>query len=161
MAWAVTVLLWQGIANGLSAKNTNAGQWSRPHKFRAWPSSERLVAVHERIKDVCIDNRPADDVLRWTADKPKAVVYFDPPYRSVFTAPYEHTELSDDIDGILLAQQGRVAISGYDTEWDRHEMHLRAGAAALNFHKTKSAWRTEVLWTNYQPEQRFVQKSLL
>ena len=158
VAWAVTVLLWQGMTNGINPKQTSDAQWSRPHKHRARPSSERLMAVCARIKDVCIDNRPAEDVLRWTADKPNVVAYLDPPYQTAVTSPYEFSEVGSGLTDLLLAQQGRIAISGYGDEWDhlgwnRHEMRLKTGAAALASKRDEDAWRTEVLWGNYAPRR--------
>ena len=165
VAWAVTVLLWQGMTNGLNPRQTNESQWSRPHKHRSRPSSERLMMVHERIKDVCIDNRAAADVLRWTADKPNTVIYVDPPYRTAVTSPYEHTEIGSETTDLLLAQTGRVAVSGYSSEWDhlgwwRHEIRLKTGAAALTSSRGDSAIRTEVLWTNYPPDSHRGQREL-
>jgi DNA adenine methylase len=79
---------------------------------------DRLPAVHGRLKNVALSNRPAADVIR-EFDGPATVFYLDPPYlQSTRASPDvychemtepQHRELLDT----LLTVKGKVLLSGY------------------------------------------------
>ena len=114
--------------------------------------SERVAALAERMWNVQLECRDALDLLEQVAKRDYTVIYIDPPYRDGSKAAYRKGKDGVDVErmaGLLLAQRGRVAISGYDDEWDRlgwrrEERTWREGA---NLHKPRE--RTEVLWMNY------------
>ena len=93
--------------------------------------------------------------------KLKAIRYYggksvDPPYADTNNEPYavvrhDREETAD----LLKAQRGKVAISGFDDEWDglgwlRHEREK-----SVNVTKARTR-RLEVLWTNYELEPRLI-----
>ena len=60
----------------------------------------------------------------------------------------------DALTEALLAQRGRVAVSGYGDEWDHlgWQRHERTGH--MRDHRPGSyTVRTEVVWTSYDPPQ--------
>jgi DNA adenine methylase len=123
-----------------------------------WTAIEGLEAVHHRLKDVKILNRPALDVIR-SEDTPATLHYLDPPYlsetrtaRKVYAhemTARDHQELLD----VIRQCQGKVMLSGYgnplyDTAlagWNRHTFDVPNNAAGND----KKRLMTEVLWTNY------------
>ena len=130
-----------------------------------WP--DRLPdALADRLRHVRIERRDCAEMVERFAAEPAAVIYLDPPYRETSrpSGMYRHGSAAVDWSDLASAVQGAraaVAISGYGTEWDdlldagwRRQEHatyttlLRAtGAGAENAERH----RTEVLWTNYPP----------
>jgi DNA adenine methylase len=126
----------------------------------AWLSAvEGLPAVHERLKQVAILNRPALDVIR-SQDGPATLFYLDPPYlHETRTAreAYGQFEMSATDHGELLdalrTVKGRVMLSGYRSAlynrkvsaWNRHEFELPNNAANGNSKRRM----VECLWTNF------------
>jgi site-specific DNA-adenine methylase len=126
----------------------------------AWLSAvEGLPAIHERLKRVVVENRPALDVIR-EHDSAGTFFYLDPPYvhetRTVTDAygdfemtVADHRELLD----VLLHCQGKVMLSGYANElydgmlagWVRHEFDLPNNAASGK----EKRRMTEVIWCNF------------
>ncbi len=119
---------------------------------------EGLPAVHDRLRRVAIENRPAIEVIQ-REDGPGTLFYCDPPYlhstRNA-TAVYahemteaEHRELRD----ALRQVEGKVMLSGYPSElydttlhdWTRHTFDLPNHASGS---KTKDR-ETEVVWCNF------------
>lgn len=162
-AWAVSVLLMQGITVSLNAERSH---WRR----RFIPNREngtrglcandnfiaRLESVAQRIRYVQLECTDAIKLLRSVADRDDTVVYADPPYAS---APahkhYGRTLDTDAFTEALLACRGRVAVSGYGEEWDhlgfvRHE-HAATSYALGSLTADSRPTRTEVLWTNFEP----------
>ncbi|NMC20896.1 MAG: DNA adenine methylase [Thermogutta sp.] len=121
---------------------------------------EDLPEIALRFLPVQIENRPARDVIL-LYDSPQTLFYCDPPYVHATRGDskayaYEmddagHRELAE----LLNSVQGKVAISGYDCDlmnrlygppvWRKHV------GPTKTIHSTKDE-RTEVLWTNYDPE---------
>jgi DNA adenine methylase len=118
-----------------------------------------LEAVHDRLRDVKVLNRPALEVIR-SEDTSATAFYLDPPYlheTRTATQVYgafemteaDHRELLDT----LLQCRGKVMLSGYpstlyDTAlagWSRHNFDLPNNAAGG---KAKGR-ETEVLWCNF------------
>lgn len=119
-----------------------------------------LVAVHQRLKRVLVENRPAAELIP-QYDRPGAVIYCDPPYLAgtrkavgVYGAfemtDADHAEL---LDTLTAVEHARVLVSGcpsrlYDRRlkgWNRHERDVANHAAGGKRKERK----TEVVWTNY------------
>lgn len=124
--------------------------------------TERMMAgIHDladRIRNVQFLNRPAVDILRRLESTKHAVIYCDPPYINARTDTYHvvQHDFEETID-TLKRQKGRVAISGYDDQWDeldweRHELAVKSFMANDIDEERKN--RVEVLWTNYKPEKQ-------
>ena len=120
-----------------------------------WP--QVIQALCQRLQGVLIENRPAIDVMR-QHDAPNTLHYVDPPYlhgtRVMRGLRYYRHELSDaeheTLLEVLLALQGYVLVSGYDSEL--YHDHLKG----WRVYRTRSriaasrggGVRTEVLWVN-------------
>lgn len=146
-------------------KGDGESGWSGRYVPRGRPffSTERLIdgleSLADRLRYVQVLNRPAEFILERVAHLPHTMIYADPPYSTADTTSYG----VDNIDKPALielfkAQQGQVAISGYNDEWDelgweRHEFDTyvsSSDADATPHRKSKRVVeRTEVLWTNY------------
>ena len=159
-AWAVTVVLDQGFMHSLAHctpgtwalvtrdSNKGAEQWDIP----------RLAA---RMRRVQLEQRPAVDLLDRVSAVGEAMIYVDPPYGEGVSvgidAAYGVADLTD-LTGVLLAQTGKVAVSGYGTEWDhlgwRRETKTARQQTGIAPAGGARASRTEVLWLNFPPAQR-------
>jgi DNA adenine methylase len=126
----------------------------------AWLGAvEGLPAVHNRLKQVVVLNRPALEVIR-QQDGPQTLFYCDPPYlpetrtaREVY-GPLEMTRAEHEELLATLAQcRGKVMLSGYPSalyddalaSWTRHTFDLPNNAAGGK----EKARETEVLWCNF------------
>ena len=147
-----TICIMQGMAS--SPGNTGWRHHYQPLGSLAWREGldDRIADLAERIRDVALENRPAEELIERIAGVEKAVLYVDPPYPSVAPGLYGVESLDRDrLTAGLQSLVGRAAISGYGDEWDhlgwrRHErstVRMTPGKAASP--------RTEVLWTNYDP----------
>jgi DNA adenine methylase len=120
---------------------------------------EDLPHIAERLLRVQIENRPAIDVIE-LYDSPATLFYCDPPYihhtrgdskaYGYEMTDTQHTELAK----VLNRVQGKVAISNYPCElmdelYPAPKWHTTVCKTKTN-HATKGQ-RTEVLWTNYDP----------
>ena len=153
-AWALTVVLSDGFMH------TDYGNLSWQPTYdttgvKALPGRERLQRLADRIRDVQLENRDACDILERIAKVPQAVVYCDPPYRSsvIGSDMYKTEPDLNRLTELLQAQQGQVAISGYNDEWDhlgwrKTPRHVQSAVGARGN-------RLEHLWFNYLPEARF------
>jgi DNA adenine methylase len=126
----------------------------------AWQNAiDGLPAVHERLRDVRVLNRPALDVIR-QEDQPATLFYLDPPYvheTRTSTEVYgrfemtlgDHRELLETVRGC----RGKVILSGYDnglyntvlSDWTRYTQGLPNNAAG----GASKRRMTEVLWCNF------------
>ncbi len=119
-----------------------------------------LPQIAERLLRVQIENRPAHDVIH-LYDAPDSLFYCDPPYihdtRGDAKA-YGHEMTNQehaDLAKVLNTVQGMVAVSNYQCElmdelYSSPKWFKTASEARTN-HATKGV-RTEVLWTNYDPQ---------
>ena len=110
----------------------------------------RITALAGRIRAVVLESVDAVDLLQRFTTYPDSIIYCDPPYAG--TQSYAHDVDRGALTDALRAQQGRVAVSGYEGEWDHlgWEPHRRKINAYIGtFHK--KGGRVEVLWTNYTP----------
>lgn len=136
-----------------------------PMRQRIGGLPDRLSVIKARIEGVHFTNRPALDLLDRFKDEAGAVVYVDPPYRDrANTSPYAVVQQDhEDTLQALLRMKGRVAVSGYGSDWDELEAagwtrtdyrtHTVVGLTQLNSEPGK---RTESLWTNFVPETQGV-----
>ena len=129
-------------------------------RFGDWRGGldDRLLALRDRLANVVIENRDACELLGRVADRTDTLIYADPPYPSVAALYPEKVDFGNLADA-LLAQRGRVAVSGYGDEWDhlgweRHEHNTITTTGGKAQGSTRS--RVEVLWTNYPSEWRLL-----
>lgn len=120
--------------------------------------AEACEALIARLRGVTIENRNAIEVMQ-AHDRVDVLHYVDPPYvASTRDAGSDYRyEMKDDchreLAGILHCLKGKICLSGYPNDlyeelykgWMRVEKKALADGAAA---------RTEVLWMNYQPEDK-------
>ena len=123
---------------------------------RIWESSD-ILALRERIKRVQLRTADACSILARMQGEPAAVIYCDPPYRTADDSKYQAQPDIERLTEALLAQQGRVAVSGYNDEWDhlgwRSESFPTSANVVVSGTNARLP-RTEKLWMNYDPPQR-------
>ena len=125
---------------GLNNKNTK----------RQMSGDIKRMAV--RLRDVQLECTPAERLLKRVANIENAIVYADPPYASTDTSPYELGDVdTDQLSDLLLAQKGRVAISGYPGEWDNLGWKMYTTISERIQINGKREPRTTCLWLNYTP----------
>lgn len=140
-------------------KNDVQGR-ERAYAAKYWTELPEIISqAAERLRGVQIEHRPADEVIaRFNA--PNVLIYCDPPYvlssRSGGKKQYKH-EMTDrdheELLAVLRAHRGPVLISGYRSELYDRELegwHREATTATDQL----SRRREEVLWMNFEPEQR-------
>jgi DNA adenine methylase len=124
-----------------------------------WNAIDGLPAVHRRLRDVLVLNRPALDLIRGH-DGPDTLFYLDPPYLHQTRAatdvygPHEMSEADHrELLGVLLGCRGKVMLSGYPNDlydralagWTRHTRDIANHAAGGR----KKGRETEELWCNF------------
>lgn len=160
------VLPGEILENMQNGKSETRGSWNwNPEpgsaRIRIFEKQEpMLMRVAQRLLRVQLECLPAQEVIQ-KYDSPGTLFYVDPPY----TWLGAYVENSDAWKTIKLAEQlrrvqGRVAISGYSTEF--HENLYQGWRRALGPVKTKPAGRgvggkdgqktREALWMNYDEE---------
>lgn len=151
-------------ATGFRASAYRSGT-TPAHDWANFPAC--IDAIVERLQGVCIEKRPATDVIK-SHDSLETLFFVDPPYvRSVREQRQRSVykfELSDRqhraLAAVLREVEGMVLLSGYrcslyddelfpDWNWAEREC-LADGARA----------RTEVLWLNPAAEERLTQLRL-
>ena len=160
-ALALHIIITQSLLHG---PKMGTGEWAPVFKNhiagRRSPESRRrqFRRLADRLRDVQIESRDALQILKRTADIERAVIYCDPPYPSANTTPYAYAEI--DLPAMreaLLAQKGRVAISGYGAEWDslgwrKLERSYKYCGANVGGGPGPGA-RMECLWVNFDPPE--------
>jgi DNA adenine methylase len=133
------VLVRQSLAGrgdtftGVTKSRTRGGRNAETNAW--WNAVDGLPAVHERLKRVLVECRPAEELMAGH-DVPGAVMYADPPYLPETRATvgeYGPHEMTAAEHGAFLAAANRVRhakvlISGYPSEmydralrgWTRH-----------------------------------------
>jgi DNA adenine methylase len=159
------------VRTGL-AQTASVGRWANcKNTSRAGMSGvvsrwlggvEMLPEIGERLLRVQIENRPAVDVIN-LYDSEDTLFYCDPPYihetrgdskaYGYEMTDQQHRELAD----ALNSAKGMVALSNYDCElmdelYPSKRWRKITGPAKTN-HSTKDT-RTEVLWVNYDPQDK-------
>ena len=115
---------------------------------------ERIDQIRDRVIGVQLANMPAVELLERVCDNPDVVAYCDPPYADANTGSYavvQHDTAA--MFDVLRQVRGRVAISGYGSEWDALGWHRSEYATYANL-KDGFDKRTEVLWSNFKPEMQ-------
>jgi len=155
-ATAVATILFQSMHKTAYAKSFSVTYSKNIGRKVTSRSEQFFLNLHHRIKDVQFVNTDALKLMKRIADNPDFVIYVDPPYENASTQLYgmnnqiDHDNLKD----VLINMTGKVAISGYgdtydDLGWRRHEKDVLMYSMTSNL-KTLDK-RTEVLWTNYEP----------
>ena len=146
-ALAVHVVLSQGFVPGMSSGLRSWRRWRRL-------ASMDIRALADRLADVLLENRDAVEVLDEQARYPNHVVYCDPPYHTADTLAYTVDVDRGAMAEVLRAAKAKVAISGYNDEWDELGWERRDYFTYTTNTAAGSGPRTEVLWCNYAaPEQ--------
>ncbi|MGL5825386.1 MAG: DNA adenine methylase [Nocardioides sp.] len=155
--------VWVQLAQGRGSRLGTRTGWRFVHGTNRMALAKYLDGYHHRIAPaaarlhgVSLESRPAVDLIR-AYQRPGCLIYADPPYLAdvrhgrqyavEMTTVAEHEELLD----LLVSSPAHVAVSGYDHPLYHHalrgwEIHR---FAATNMRGNP---RTEVLWTNYQPQ---------
>ena len=169
VALAVAIVLAQSMTHTLGSRVTDWRSAWQPSQASARMSTfpPHLQAAAHRVRRVQFETRDAITLLHRAAKIECAVVYCDPPYRSIDVS-HRYGSRDLDIEGLTeaLAQQcGKVAVSGYAHEWDhlgwvRNEFSKTVIVPSRQGYDGTSPVRTEVLWTNYEPEPRLIQPEM-
>lgn len=128
-----------------------------------WTTIEGLPAVHARLRQVVVLNRPAVDAIR-TQDGESTLFYCDPPYlheTRATTDDYDHEMTADDhteLLAVLRACRGKVMLSGYRSQlyddmladWQRVDFDLPNNAAG----GASKRRMTECVWCNFEPVRK-------
>ncbi len=140
-------------------KNDVQGR-ERAYAANGWVElPELIVQASERLRGVQIEQRPAVELIS-RFNSPNVLIYCDPPYvlssRSGGKRQYKHEMTDQDHEELLTAlkvHRGPVLISGYRSElYDRalEDWHQETAVTTDQL----SRRRKEVLWMNFEPEQR-------
>ena len=134
------------------------GTWARSpvrpdkaHGFAKLPPE--LPFISARFRKVQIENIDAIKLLKDCAKFPNTLIYCDPPYLSRDSSGYKNDNFDvEELEEVLLAQKGAVAISGANEEWDslgwhKHEQRLAKNRVMHGFELGEDD--TEAVWTNY------------
>ena len=153
-AWAVYVVIQHGITHGLGHTTYCVYFGQGKKKMGGDRFSQRIMPLHNRLKDVQIENKDAVDLLERLSSLDYAVVYCDPPYEFADTYAYGQERVTrEKMSEILLCQRGRVAISGYGAEWDHLGWNKKVFVVPFTGigkgKKKRDPQRTECLWMNY------------
>ena len=157
------VILNFSLLHGDGARPTFAVDWGRDGaRTRGRIRYDDVIRLGARLAEVQILCRDGVDVIESLASNPHAVIYVDPPYRTSDTSVYRHGDMDwERLGEAMAACKGRVAVSGYVDEWNslgwqRHEYQTTAAGGFMSRMRADNSLptRTEVLWTNYEPDQR-------
>lgn len=165
------VLAWMGFRGNTGEPNPpfRCGiRWKGISEAKGWSKYPKtLQEVHERLKDVIIENQPALKLLK-KFDKQDTIFYLDPPYmhntrtNKKNHAIYKHEMKDEDHKELLdfcLQSKAMILISGYDNPLYNDKLKrwrkLQKNVQASGF--SGSVKRTECLWINPQAQ---IQRSL-
>lgn len=140
-------------------KNDVQGR-ERAYAAKGWVElPELIVQASKRLRGVQIEQRPAVELIS-RFNSPNVLIYCDPPYvlssRSGGKRQYKHEMTDQDHEellSVLKVHKGPVLISGYRSElYDRalEDWHRETTVTTDQL----SRRRNEVLWMNFEPEQR-------
>ena len=154
-AWAFIVRcqLSGNLANPLSSKSR--GYLVRRNNGITATAMLDFAAIAERLREVQLSSKDAVWHLVRLADKPHALIYLDPPYHSgeYVADQYEHHPDIDTLGELMLAQSGKVAVSGYGEEWDMLGWEKHTCDTYSSSYNGRNH-RVETLWTNYTPDKK-------
>ena len=139
--WSVSAHAPSGGVNDRTARNGHLWRTGLPD----------IDYCCQRLSNVQLPQRDGIDVMMSVAKHPHVDMYCDPPYPSSSQDCYSHTIDIDAMTEALLAQQGRVLVSGLGDEWDhlgwRVAEYVRDDTSAKL--SGGASYRTEKLWMNY------------
>jgi DNA adenine methylase len=136
-----------------------AARRQKPRKVSKWLRSiEGLVAVHERLKRVLLENAPVIKLIQ-QQDGPGTLFYCDPRdlHETCSTTDACGNEMTEadhrELLNVLKKCRGKVMLSGYPSglydqtlsDWNRHTFDMSNHAAGGG----QKGQETEVLWVNY------------
>ena len=154
-AWATTYALLKSLSGSIEQQMSWAVKLD-PQATLSWIDLRLLDQLYERIKMIQFDCRDALVLLDRIKNKESVHIYCDPPYPN--TTGYRMTVDQNELDTLLLAQKGRVAVSGYEGDRPRLE---EAGWRLETFNRYATfasqgvaTKKVEALWMNYQPLHR-------
>lgn len=163
-ALACHIVITQGMSQGPGGNNSRKS-WRVAYNARGGKArriqtyAEQIDELTKRMRNVQLENRPAEELLERVEKYEDAIIYCDPPYRTAVTSAYGDFPLDfDRLTASLKRQQGAVAISGYEDEWDhlgweRYEKQVERFTPTRD--SSRKSARTEVLWINFTPESQF------
>lgn len=152
----LSLLLIASFAHGDTAGDSFTPQRGKSSRARAaTPFLMNLERLADRLRHVQFLCRPAVDLLRWLTPVEQGMIYLDPPYETA-RKNYRVVEINhEELKEAMLAMPCKVAISGYNDEWDdlgwhrlEHETRSTKAKTSANFK------RVEVLWTNFTPSRQ-------
>ena len=157
----LTILLLQSLMHGTNTSRSTYALNKRGNRNDHNNLSRiagRLSALAERIRYIQLNNRDGIKTLEMVASVTNAVVYCDPPYQSSDISLYTHGAIDiDAMTAALLAQRGRIAVSGYGDEWEHLGWRLAefdTYSYAGGYPGSPQGIRTEKLWMNYPPDTK-------
>ena len=160
-AWAFGVSLWMRnpLPTPLQESTYNLSFYCREieDKYPFCKNFAKVIdvaALRSRLESVNMCNRDACDLLEKSAKYDYVDIYCDPPYSNTDDGGYNADVDYDRLSELLKRQQGRVAISGVDGDWNHLGWRCETFEKPANLsHKGgKSRLRTECLWMNYPAE---------
>ena len=153
-AWAFHI-----VAVSVMAQNIRAGTWRAVGTANGcWVGrrdSADLGALTQRLANVELESIDGVELLRRVAGRATAVIYVDPPYRHSVTRSYLADVDHDALVGVLLDQQGAVAVSGYAGDWPElvdAGWRVATRAATVTAAYSVDSRREEGLWMNFRPD---------
>ena len=148
-AVAYTVVLCGSVVNSDAPGKTQFGtRYTLDAGIKPSFTSRDVERIHERTREVQIENRDAIRILERVAGEPAATVYVDPPYETADTSAYRFGIERAALRAALLAQEGKVAVSGYGEEWSDLGWRSESYSTSANAGRG-SGKRVERLWMNY------------
>lgn len=162
-AWATFVCVGHGMVHGLGKKGFGV-RYSGSTKANSDHFTQKIIPLAERLRNVQIENTDACLILERTAKYDFALVYCDPPYAGARTEPYTSRTIDiDRVTDLLMSQKGRVAISGYNDNWDhlgwnKHKMSTCFAPVGEHAGHKETQDRVECLWENFghSPQMLFL-----
>ena len=151
-----------GYKTGFRRKSFRSGT-SPAWDWKNYPDA--IPAIVERLRGVCIENKPASDVID-SLDREDVLFYVDPPYvhstRATGGNCYPH-EMSDEqhaeLASQLLSLKGMVVLSGYDCKL--YEDLFSTWKKVTREHRTEKATsKTECLWISPNTERQLSKTQL-
>ena len=153
-AWVVFVIIQHGVMHAINKVGWGAILAEKERRRRyATKFTKNMTQIAERMRTVNLNNKDANVLLKSTLDIKNAMIYCDPPYRTADIGAYKHQLDWNVFTRLIKQQKSKVAISGYNDEWDhldwqKHE-HNTFYSHMGSTSKRESETRTEILWTNY------------
>ena len=151
------------IMRSCFAGNMNARGWATAHTRnfakQYFSAVDKLPEMHERFKNVVIDNRSWEKILE-AYDTPETFFYMDPPYAlntRLFQEVYEHEMTNKDHIKLIekiKTLKGKVMLSGYENEiyrnleWNHKKYKVSATSKNTKLSNPKPI-KEEIVWMNY------------